>query len=111
MANSFNRKTSRSVGTTATQIGGYSVATGTQTTVIGLTVANTITSAIQASVYHYDGTNITYLVKNMTIYPGQSQVVVGGEQKVVLIPGDSVYVVSNTATSVDAIMSILEITS
>jgi hypothetical protein len=36
-------------------------------------------------------------------------VVVGGEQKVVLEPGDVLKVTSNTATSADVAMSILEI--
>jgi len=37
-------------------------------------------------------------------------VVVGGDQKVVLETNDSIKVKSDTATSVDAVMSILEIT-
>ena len=47
MASNFDVKTSRSVGTTATRIGSYTVAASTKTTVIGLTLANvTNTEAI-----------------------------------------------------------------
>lgn len=110
MANTFVRKTSRAVGVAAVQVGAYAVAASTQATVIGLTVANILGSVVKASVYHYDGTNITYLVKNMDVVPGQSQVVVGGDQKMVLQTGDSIYVISDTAASLDVLMSVLELT-
>ena len=110
MANTFLRKLSRNIGTSAVQIGSYTVAASTQTTIIGLDCSNTTVNTISVSVYHYDGTNITYLIKNAPIPTGSSLIVVGGDQKVVLQTGDSVYVVSDTATSVDVVMSILEIT-
>jgi len=110
MANTFVRKTQRAVGVTATIIGGYTVAAATQVTVIGLTVANITAGAVKADVQHFDGTNVTYLVKGMDVIPGQSQIVVGGDQKLVLQTGDSVRVVSDTAASLDAVMSILELT-
>jgi hypothetical protein len=37
-------------------------------------------------------------------------VAVGGDQKVVLLPGDKIYVQSSAASSLDAVLSILEIT-
>lgn len=110
MPNTFKRKFSRSIGTANTQIGSYSVPGSTQTTVIGLTVANIIGNPINVSVRHNDGSANTHLVKNAPVPVGGSLVVVGGDQKLVLEAGDSVYVSSNTATSVDAVMSILEIT-
>ena len=110
MANTFKRLTSRNIGTTITAVGAYTVAAATATTVIGLTVCNTTLSAITTDVQHFDGTNITYLVKGATIPPGGALVVVGGDQKLVLQTGDSVRVLSSLATSIDVIMSILEIT-
>lgn len=110
MANTFLRKTSRSVGTSPASVGGYTVGASTATTVIGLTCANTITTAITVDVVHNDGTNDTYIVKGATVPSGGSLVVVGGDQKVVLEAGDSVKVTSSDATSCDVIMSILEIT-
>jgi hypothetical protein len=35
---------------------------------------------------------------------------IGGDQKIVMITGDKLYVQSSAASSVDAIMSIMEIT-
>lgn len=110
MANTFLRKTQRSIGTSPTAVGGYTVGGSTATTIIGLTCANTITTAITVDVVHSDGVNDTYIVKGATVPSGGSLVVVGGDQKVVLEAGDSVKVTSSAATSCDVIMSILEIT-
>ena len=63
---------------------------------------------------HNDGVGAsgkdTYLVYKAPIPSGGSLVVVGGEQKVVLQNAHSVKCVSNTATSLDVSMSILELT-
>jgi len=110
MANTFTRKLSRSIGTTPTKVGAYTVGASTATTVIGLSIANTTTSAVNANVYHSDGTNNTYVVYNAPIPAGGSLVAVGGDQKIVMITGDSIFVQSTVATSVDSILSVLEIT-
>ena len=109
MANSFKRKVSRDIGTALTSIGSYTVAAGVETTCIGLTLANTTTSQIEVDVTLNDGTNDTFMIENAPIPVGSSLVVVGDLQKVVMEPGDSLKVRSDTASSVDAIMSILEI--
>lgn len=105
----FKRLVSRSVGTTPMTIGSYTVAASTQVTIIGLVVSNTAATDIEVAVSLYDGANDTHFVKNCPIPVGGSVVVVGGSQKVVLETGDGVRVVSDTATSVDVVMSILEI--
>ena len=110
MPNTFLRKTSRNVGTSAATVGSYTVGSSTQTTIIGLTCANTTTSAITVDVQHNDGSNDTFLVKAATVPAGASIVSVGGDQKVVLQTGDSIKVTSSAASSVDVMMSILEIT-
>ncbi len=110
MANLFKSKRSKNIGTSPTVIGGYTVPANTQTTVIGLTLANVSTSTVQVSASYYDGTTDTYIVKNANVVPGGSIVVVGGNQKEVLEPTHGIRVVSSAASSVDAVMSILEIT-
>jgi len=110
MANTFTRKLSRSIGTTATRVGTYTVGASTSTTAIGLSVANTSTASISANVFHSDGSNNTYIVYNAPIPAGGSLVAVGGDQKIVLVTGDGIFVQSTAASSVDAILSILEIT-
>lgn len=109
MANVFSRKISRNVGTSFTSVGSYTVGGGVTTTVIGLSVCNTTTSPITVDVTVYDGTNDAYLVKGAAVPVGNAFIPIGGDEKVVLIAGDSVRVKSSAATSVDAVMSILEI--
>ena len=57
-----------------------------------------------------DGANDFYLVKDAPVNAGSSLVVVGGDQKIVLESGHSIKVNSSASSSVDAIMSIMEIT-
>ena len=109
MANAFKNKTPRQIGTTLTKIEAYDCPGSTETTIIGLTIANTRVSAIEVDATLNDGTNDFYIVKAAPVPVGSSIVIIGGDQKVVLMPGDSVKVRSDTATSADAIMSILEI--
>ena len=110
MANTFKRKLSRTVGTSLTSVGGYTVPSSTATTVIGLTVSNVTASQVLITAVVNDGSNDTHLIKDAPVPSGGSIVIVGGDQKVVLETADSVKVSLNTASSVDVVMSILEIT-
>ena len=110
MANTFTRKLSRGIGTALTAVGSYTVGSSTQTTVIGLTVSNTSASTVNIDVTLNDGTNDTYVVKDAPVPAGGALVPVGGNQKIVMITGDSIKVNSSAASSVDAVLSILEIT-
>ena len=109
MANTFKNRTLRAVGVTPTDVGAV-VAASTQTTLIGMTVANVTSGVISVTVTLGDGTNTTNIVKTAPIPTGGSLVVLGGDQKVVLMTGDKITVTSNTASSADVIMSFLEIT-
>lgn len=107
MANNFKNQFSKSVGTSAATI--YTCPSATQTTVIGMTVANTTSSTITVDVYITSGGTDYYLVKGATVPVGGSLVPVGGDQKVVLEAADVIKAVSSAATSADVVMSILEI--
>jgi hypothetical protein len=67
-------------------------------------------SSINVDATVNDGSNDYYIIKNAPIAAGGSLVVVGGDQKIVLNTSDSIKVQSDTASSLDAIMSIMEIT-
>ena len=114
MASTFKVKTHRLIGASATTVNAYTVGSSTATTVIGLTLANRTSGPITADAMHNDGVGAngkdTYLVYKAPIPSGGSLVVVGGDQKVVLQNAHSVKCVSNTAVSLDVIMSVLEIT-
>ena len=108
MANNFKLVTDTAVGTSPATV--YTCHASTETTIIGLTVANIVTSQIEVSVQvtNNDGDNV-YIIKNAPIPVGSSLVVIGGEQKVVLNVSDTVVVTSNTASSADVALSFLEI--
>ena len=108
--NTFKRKLSSAIGTTATAVGGYAVPMDTQTTVIGLACSNRTAASVVVDAYleASDGT-LVYLIKGAPVPSGGSLIIVGGDQKVVMELSDEVKVVSDTADSVDVVMSILEI--
>ena len=109
MANSFKLVTDTGVGTSAATV--HTGAGSTETTIIGMSIANIHTSQIEVDVQleNNDGDNI-YIVKDAPIPVGSSLIVVGGEQKVVMNASDVLKVTSNVASSADVALSILEIT-
>jgi hypothetical protein len=107
MANTFTRYNSKSVGTTPVVL--VTAASATQTTAIGLTLANTTTSPITVSVYVTASAVNYYIVNNATIPVGGSLALFGGDGKLVLNTGDAFTVVSGTASSMDATLSVLQI--
>lgn len=110
MANTFNRKLSRNVGTSLTSVGSYTVGAATKAVVVGLILSNTTGGTINVDCTINDGSNDYYLVKNAPISSGGSLVIIGGDQKIVMNTNDSIQVKSDTASSLDAVMSIMEIT-
>ena len=108
MANTFTSYLNSSIGTTAVNI--VTTAASTQTTVIGLSVANIITSPVTCDVYITRSSVNYYLIKNGLVPAGGTLVIIGGDQKVVLTPADILRVVISSAASVDVVTSVLNIT-
>lgn len=109
MANTFKRFTSRNLGTAATAVGAYTVGAGIQVTLIGLSIANVSNTPVTVTAVLYDGTNSTTLVKNAPLLVGSTIVIAGGDQKVVMEPNDQIRVSSSVSSSIDAVISLLEI--
>lgn len=108
MANNFKNNFQTGIGLTATTV--YTSGAGTQATVIGMTVSNTSPSDIRANVIVNSSGTDYFLVKSALIEPGSALVPVGGDQKLVLEASDFLRVQSDTASSIDVIVSVLEIT-
>lgn len=104
MANAFKNYASASV-TTQTTV--YTAPSLTQSTVIGMSVANTSASLATVSVQVTMGGTTVYLIKNAPVPVGGAMVPVGGDQKVVLEAGDAIKVTSDQ--TVDVLLSALEI--
>ena len=111
MANIFTSSLTNNVGTTSTTVYTADTTNLTSATIIGMTMANNQTSQISASVtLTRSGTSVD-IITNVPIPVGSSFIPIGGDQKVVLLPADVLTVISSVASSVDVIVSVLEITS
>ena len=83
MANTFKLETKKNIGTADSAV--YTCPGGTATTIIGMNLANTTSSAITADVTILNnGGDSCFLVKDAPIPIGSSLVAVGGDQKVVM---------------------------
>ena len=106
MANTFKNAAAAATGTSEVSV--YTVPSSTTTTVIGLTCANvTSTSPVKVSIDSSASTHF-FVVKNAEVFEGGSLVAVGGDQKLVLETGDIIKVQSDTASSIDTIVSVME---
>ena len=100
MANTFKNYTSASVGTSAVTT--YTVPASTTSVMIGCNISNTTTSQIVVDVQAAG----VYVVKDAPIPAGSALSVLDG--KIILETSDTVVVTSDTATSADVIVSVLE---
>ena len=107
MPNTFKNFHSKNVGTSPATT--YTCPSATQTTAIGMTVANVSASNITVDVFITAGGTDYYLVKGATVPVGGALVPIGGDQKVVLEATDAIKVQSSAATSADVNLSVLEI--
>jgi len=111
MATVLRSERSQSIGTTPTAIGGYSapsVTTGVYVT--GLSVANTSGASVTVTVDLWTGSVATNVVKGATVVVGGAVMLADDGNRIVLNSGDQVRVTSSAVTSLDAIMSVAEIT-
>ena len=120
MANDFKRfavtNVNTSSGASATSV--YSVPAGAgssalESIVIGITISNTSSSGITASVFldNNAGSNDVHIVKDATIPAGSSLEVMSGNKLVLQGDGtnnDILKMTSSTASAADGIVSVLE---
>ena len=120
MANDFKRfavtNVNTSSGASASSV--YSVPAGAgssalESIVIGITIANTSTAGITASVFldNNSGSNDVHIVKNASIPAGSSLEVMSGNKLVLQNTGsaaDVLRVSASAANSADALVSVLE---
>lgn len=95
----FNRYTANDV-TTATVIVTCSV--DTVITIVGMTIANTSGNLSDVTVELND----TKIIHNATIGDGSALIPIGGEQKVIMVAGDTLSVTSEYTS--DVVLSVLE---
>ena len=112
MANTFKLKNNAVMPTSAgTADTLYTVPSGTTTVVIGLTLANVHTAQVTASVTVIDSSNsneTSHVIKDAPIPAGSSLQVLDGGAKIVMVSGDALKVKSNTASSADVWVSVVD---
>lgn len=107
MANTFKSYTRASIGTSQQDV--YTVPGATTTVVIGFCISNRTASSVYADVYinKGDASDDVYIVKGILI-PDGSLYDFNAGNKIILQTGDKIQVTSDTASSVDVIVSVLE---
>jgi len=111
MANAFKTFTAQNIDTSSSKATLYTCPSSTETTIIGLNIANILTSSITVTVELLDGgSTITHVVKDAIVPVGSSLVAVGGPQKIVMNATDVLKVYGSQANCCDAVLSVLEIT-
>lgn len=108
MANTFKSFGSAAIGTSDQNV--YTVPGATQAVLLGITVANIISSTVSVSVKITKASGTYYLVKDAPVLVGGTLEAIGNGSKFVAETADIIKVVSGTAASVDATVSMLEIT-
>ena len=106
MANTFKSYLASATGTGEVAV--RTVASGTQTVAVGINLANILTTQITASAYITRGSTDYYIVKDAPIPAQGALSVLDG--KIILEAADVVKVICNTASGLDTMLSVLEIT-
>jgi len=104
MAQNFRRYTNNNVGTSAVT----SFTANSFDTIIGISIANVTASSVNADVFINDGTNDIHLVKTAPIPSGSSLQVLDGGAKFVMQSGDALKIQSDTASSLDVWVSVVD---
>jgi hypothetical protein len=107
MASTFKSKVTSNIGTSATIV--YTGVAATQATIIGLSLCNTSGAGVTVDVTYVKGGVTVYVGKTLPIPVGSSLVIVGGDQKLIVETSDTLQVKSSAATSIDVLLSVLEI--
>lgn len=108
MANTFKSYTKANIGTLVTDV--YTVPGSTTSVVIGFVLANvSATDPVTADVLVNKAAAVddVYLVKGIELYTGSAYEVMSGN-KIILETGDKIQVNSDTNSSVDVLLSVLE---
>jgi hypothetical protein len=109
MATIFKNKLVDGIGTSPTTV--LTSDAVARTTVIGLSMANMITSPLSVNVQVVDTItgDSAYYLYDVVVPIGQSLRAINGGERLVLGPSTEVRITSNYATSLDVVMSYVEI--
>ena len=104
MAQDFERNIARNVGTSASTLR----TANSDDALVGINVANTTTSQINVDVFINDGSNDYYIVKTAPIPAGSALQLLDGGAKIVMQSSEVLKVQSDTASSADVWVSVVD---
>ena len=104
MAQDFERNIARNVGTSAVTMR----TADSDDALIGINIANVTTTQILMDVFINDGSNDYYIIKDAPIPVGSTLQVLDGGAKVVMQASDVLKVQSDTASSADVWVSVVD---
>ena len=104
MAQDFERNIARNVGTSAVTLR----TANSDDALIGINIANVTTTQILMDVFINDGSNDYYIIKDAPISAGSTLQVLDGGAKVVMQASDVLKVQSDTASSADVWVSVVD---
>ena len=104
MAQDFERNIARNVGTSAVTLR----TANSDDALIGINIANVTTTQILMDVFINDGSNDYYIIKDAPIPVGSTLQVLDGGAKVVMQASDVLKVQSDTASSADVWVSVVD---
>jgi hypothetical protein len=109
MTTAFKNVLNSGIGSTPTTV--LTTNASAKTTVIGLSLTNTTSNVLLASVQIQDNVASisAYYIQNIVIPPNTSSRVINGGERLVLGPNTDVIINSNQASSLDLVMSYVEI--
>ena len=107
MAQNFRNSITRNTGTSPVAILPEALV-DSYDAVVGVRLVNVASASITVDVYITRSATNYYLIKSAPIGVGQSLELIDGGSKVVLHDNDKIMAVSNTATSLDAVVSYVD---
>ena len=107
MAQNFRQFKERNIGTSAVDMPNGSNFDSFDC-IVGIRLANVHTQSITVEAYITSGGANYYIIKNAPIPSGSSLELIDGGAKIVAANGDRLYIKSNVASSLDAIVSVVD---
>ena len=106
MAQNFrNQLTHTAIGTSPVDILSQA---NTFDTVVGIRIVNVASSAVNVDCYIVNNSNNTYLIKNCPVPAGSSLELIDGGAKIILKSGDKITAKSDTASSLNTVVSYID---
>ena len=107
MAQNFRNSITRNTGATPVDILPEALV-DSYDAVVGIRLVNVASSSITVDVYIVRSATNYYLIKNASITAGQSLELIDGGSKIILEANDKIMAVSDTATSLDTVVSYID---